>query len=308
MPSAESPRRAAGPALSLLLLAAAGAHAQHLEPRAYVNTPVGTNFLIAGYAYSTGGLSTDPALPLTNAQLDIHTPLLAYARSFDAWGKSAKFDTVFAGGCLEGSAALSGAPVQRDVCGLLDPTFRVAVNFYGAPALRLEDFASYRQDLIVGASLQVQAPLGQYDPTRLVNLGSNRWALRPEVGVSKVFHPLLIEAVLGATFYTTNDDYFGGQRREQDPVIATQLHFVYLFRGGSWIALDANYYSGGRTTVNGVRQNDELGNSRLGLTYSYPWDRQHSIKLYASEGISVRYGTDFTIVGVAWQYRWGGAQ
>ena len=92
------------------------------------------------------------------------------------------------------------------------------------------------------------------------------------------------------------------------PVIATQLHFVYLFRGGSWIALDANYYSGGRTTVNGVEQNDELGNSRLGLTYSYPWDRQHSLKLYASEGISVRFGTDFTVVGLAWQYRWGDAQ
>lgn len=306
MRPAESQRRATGSALLALLLVAAGARAQHLEPRAYINTPVGTNFLIAGYTYSTGGLATDPAVPLTNAQLHIHTPLVAYAHSFDAWGKSAKFDTVFAGGCLEGTAALGGAPVERDICGLLDPTFRVAVNFYGAPALQLKDFASYRQDLIVGASLQVQAPLGQYDPARLVNLGSNRWAFRPEVGVSKVFYPLLIEAVLGATFYTTNDEYFGGQTRKQDPVIATQLHLVYLLRAGSWIALDANYYSGGRTTVNGVQQNDELGNSRLGLTYSYPWDRQHSIKLYASEGISVRFGTDFTVVGLAWQYRWGG--
>jgi hypothetical protein len=304
MPPASS-RRLASTALSLLL-AAAGAQAQHLEPRAYINTPVGMNFLIAGYTYSAGGLATDPALPLTNAQLDIHAPFVAYAHAFDAWGKSAKFDAVLGGGCLDGTAALSGAPVQRDICGLLDPTFRVAVNFHGAPALALKDFASYRQDLIVGASLQVQAPLGQYDPSRLVNLGSNRWALRPEVGVSKVFHPLLVEAVLAATFYTTNHDYFGGQTREQDPVIATQLHLVYLFRGGSWLALDANYYSGGRTTVNGVAQNDELGNSRLGLTYSYPWDRQHSIKFYASEGISVRFGEDFTVLGVAWQYRWGG--
>jgi hypothetical protein len=304
MPVASLRRASASAPFLFLLLLAPGAQAQHLEPRAYINTPVGTNFLIAGYTYSTGGLATDPALPLTNAQLGIHAPLVAYARSFDAWGKSAKFDTVFAGGCLDGTAELGGVPVQRDICGLLDPTFRVAVNFYGAPALGPKEFASYRQDLIVGASLQVQAPLGQYDPARLVNLGSNRWAFRPEVGASKVFYPLLIEAVLGATFYTTNEDFFGGQVREQDPVLATQLHLVYLFRGGSWIALDANYYSGGRTTVNGVEQNDELGNSRLGLTYSYPWDRQHSLKLYASEGVSVRYGTDFTIVGAAWQYRW----
>lgn len=299
-------RHFAAAGLCLALLAVASARAQNLEPRAYINTPVGMNFLIAGYTYSSGGLSTDPALPLTDAKLDIHTPFVAYAHAFDAWGKSAKFDAVFGGGCLDGTAELNGVPVSRDVCGLLDPTMRVAVNLYGAPALEARDFAAYRQDMIVGASLQLQAPLGQYDPTRLVNLGSNRWAFRPEVGVSKVFYPLLVEATLGATFYTTNDDFFGGQTREQDPVVATQLHLIYLLRAGAWIAFDATYYSGGQTALNGVKQNDELGNSRLGLTFSYPWDRQHSIKLYVSEGISVRYGTDFNVVGLAWQYRWGG--
>ena len=289
-----------------LLLATAATHAQHLEPRAYINLPLGTSFLVAGYSYSSGGLATDPAVPLTNAQLDIHTPFAAYARVFDAWGKSAKFDAVVGGGCLDGNAESNGVPVSRDICGLLDPTMRVAVNLYGAPALEAKDFASYRQDLILGASLQLQAPLGQYDPSRLVNLGSNRWALRPEIGISKLLGRLLVEGVLSATFYTTNDDFFGGQRREQDPVLATQIHLIYLLRGGAWIAFDANYYSGGRSTVNGVQQNDELGNSRLGLTFSYPWDRQHSVKLYWSEGISVRYGEDFTVVGAAWQYRWGG--
>lgn len=293
--------------IPLVLLAAAGARAQQLEPRAYINLPVGTNFLIAGYSYSSGGLATDPAVPLTNAQLDIHTPYMAYARAFDAWGKSAKFDVALGGGCLDGTAEVNGVPASRDVCGLVDPTARVSVNFYGAPALEAKDFAAYRQDLIVGASLQVQAPLGQYDPSRLVNLGSNRWSLRPEIGVSKVLdRRLLVEGVFSATFYTTNDDFFGGQRREQDPVLATQLHLIYLLRTGAWIAFDANYYSGGRTTVNGVQQNDELGSSRLGLTFSYPWDRQHSIKLYVSDGVSVRFGEDFTIVGLAWQYRWIG--
>lgn len=299
-------RHFAAAGLCLALFAVASAHAQNLEPRAYLNTPVGMNFLIAGYTYSSGGLSTDPALPLTNAKLDIHTPFVAYAHAFDAWGKSAKFDAVVGGGCLDGTADSNGVPVSRDVCGLLDPTMRVSVNFYGAPALEAKDFTAYRQDVIVGASLQVQAPLGQYDATRLVNLGSNRWALRPEVGISKVLYPLLVEATLGATFYTANDGFFGGQTREQDPVVATQLHLIYLLRAGAWIAFDATYYSGGQTALNGVKQNDELGNSRLGLTFSYPWDRQHSIKLYASEGISVRYGTDFNVVGLAWQYRWGG--
>ena len=95
--------------------------------------------------------------------------------------------------------------------------------------------------------------------------------------------------------------------RERTEHLAFLVRWYFSsWRDGAWIAFDANYYSGGRTTVNGVEQNDELGNSRLGLTFSYPWDRQHSIKLYWSEGISVRYGEDFTVVGAAWQYRWGG--
>jgi hypothetical protein len=301
-----SPSRIAGAGCCVLMLAAGQAAGQHLEPRAYANTPVGMNFLIAGYAYSSGGLATDPALPLKNAHLDVHTPILAYARAFDAWGKSAKLDTVFGGGCLEGTAELNGAPMRREICGLLDPTFRVSMNIYGAPALQLKDLASYKQDLIVGASLQVQAPLGQYDRNRLVNLGSNRWELRPEIGVSKALGALTAEAIFSATFYTTNHEFYGGQTREQDPVLATQLHLIYQFPGGTWLALDANYYTGGRTTLDGVQQNDELGNSRLGLTLALPWDRSNTVKLYASEGVSVRTGSDFSVLGLAWQHRWGG--
>jgi len=294
------------PLIFLLLLAAAGAQAQQLEPRAYSNVPVGLNFFIAGYTYSSGGLATDPALPLDNANLDIHAPFVAYAHAFDAWGKSAKFDAVLGAGCLSGTADSNGVPVSRDICGGLDPAFRVTVNLYGAPALRREEFRGYRQDLIFGVSLQVVAPLGQYDPSRLVNLGTNRWMFKPEVGLSKRFGALIAEAALGASLYTTNDDFFGGKTREQAPVAYTQLHLIYEFPGGSWLALNGTYYAGGRTTVNGVKQNDELGNSRLGATFAWPLDRYHSIKLHASEGISVRSGEDFRTVGLAWQYRWGG--
>jgi hypothetical protein len=288
------------------LLAAAEVQPQQLEPRAYSNTPVGLNFLIAGYAYSSGGLSTDPALPLTDEKLTLHAPVLAYLHSFDAWGKSAKFDVVLPAGCLSGSAISNGARVSRDVCGLLDPAFRLSINFLGAPAMSLEEFRNYRQDLIVGASLQVTAPLGQYDPDRLLNLGTNRWTFRPEIGVSKAFQRLTIEVAVGASIFTTNDDYFGGQRREQDPIYSTQLHLVYELRNGIWVALDGTYFWGGRTTINGVEGDDELGNSRIGVTLALPLDRNNSIKLYASDGVGVRTRGDFTTVGVAWQYRWGG--
>jgi len=290
---------------ALIALAAPLAQAQQLEPRAYSNVPVGLNFLIAGYTYSSGGLATDPALPLENAKLDIHAPFVAYARAFDAWGKAAKFDAVLGAGCLSGSADSNGVPVSRDICGGLDPAFRVTVNFYGAPALRPAEFRGYRQDLILGASVQVIAPLGQYDPSRLVNLGTNRWTLKPELGLSKRLGALIVEAALGAAFFTTNDEFFGGKTREQDPVVSTQLHLIYEFAGGTWLAVNGTYYTGGQTTVDGAKQNDELSNSRLGATLAFPVDRRNSIKLHANKGVSVRFGEDFSTLGVAWQHRWG---
>lgn len=290
----------------VLLLAAAGARAQQLEPRAYSNIPVGLNFAIAGYTYSSGGLAMDPALPVENAALEVHAPILAYARSFGIAGKSGKLDAVLAGGCLSGSAESNGVLLSREVCGALDPAFRVSLNLYGAPAMTLEEFRQYRQDLIVGVSFQVQAPLGQYDPERLVNLGTHRWTLKPEVGASKKLGALTVEGALGLSLFTRNDGFFGGQTREQAPIVSTQVHLIYEFSGGTWLALNATYYEGGRTTVNGVKRNDELGNSRLGATLALPVDRRNSVKLHASEGVTVRHGEDFRTVGIAWQYRWGG--
>jgi Putative MetA-pathway of phenol degradation len=290
----------------VLLAVAAPAAAQQMEPRTYSNAPVGMNFLIGGYLHASGGYAADPSLPLTDAHLKLQTPVVAYARAFDAWGKSAKFDVIGAGGCVAGSALFNGAPVSRDVCGLVDPAARVSVNFHGAPALELKDFGAYQQDLIVGGSFQVQAPLGQYDPSRLVNLGNNRWAFRPEVGISKVLGALTIELAQGAALFTTNHDFFGGKTREQDPIYSTQLHLIYQFRGGIWAALNGTYYTGGRTTVNGAQSNDELGNSRAGVTAAFPVNRQDSIKLHASKGISARTGDSFDVFGIAWQHRWGG--
>ncbi len=305
MPASPSPLARVG-LCCLLLTWAAAACAQQLEPRTYVNLPVGMNFLIVGYVQAEGGLSTDPALPLTNTQLKLESPVVAYARSLDAWGQSAKFDVILPAGCVSGSALSNGAPVSRDVCGALDPAFRFSMNFYGAPAMTLDQLRHYRQDLIAGASLQVQAPLGQYDPSRLINLSTNRWTFRPEVGVSKALQGLTVEFALGASLFTTNHNFFGGKTREQDPVYSAQLHLIHEFRGGTWAAVNGTYYKGGRTRVNGVEGNDELANSRAGLTLAFPLNRQDSIKVYASTGISVRTGEDFNIFGVAWQHRWGG--
>jgi len=290
---------------AILLGAASVTHGQNLEPRAYVNTPVGMNFLIAGYAFSEGGYSADPALPLENAQLYINTVVLAYARALDVWGKSGKVDFILPCSELSGSAQFAGQPVERHVTGFGDPLFRFSVNFYGAPALSLKEFANYRQDTIVGASVQVSLPLGQYEGSKAVNLGTNRWSIKPDIGVSKALGKFTLELTTSVTFYTENDDFFGGHTREQNPIYSAQAHLNYDFGRGIWVALDGTYYWGGRTTVNGVQHNDELESSRIGITFAMPVSRYNSIKLYANTGLSTRTGSNFTTGGIAWQYRWG---
>ena len=270
------------------------AQAQSLEPRAYSNLPVGMNFLIAGYAYQQGDVLLDPSLPLKDVNMQIHSAVLAYARSLDLFGKSGKIDLLVPYAWLSGTGKLLEEERSREVSGLADPMLRFYVNLYGAPALSFEEFKNYRQDAIIGASLSLTAPLGQYDSGRLVNIGTNRWAFKPEVGISQALGRWTLEGTAGVIFYTQNDDFMGGQTRSQDPIYSFQGHLIYNFPSGIWAALNATYYTGGRTTLDGVEGDDLQRNWRLGTTLTFPVDRHHSVKLYASTGVQTRTGETST--------------
>jgi hypothetical protein len=164
--------------------------AQDLEPRAYSNSPTGLNFLIAGYGYAEGTVLTDPSLPLDNVSNDSHVGLFAYATTLNVLGKSAKFDMIVPYASLAAKGLVFGVPRERFVTGFADPAFRFSINFIGAPALTAAEFKDYRQDFILGASLRVTAPLGQYNEDKLVNIGTNRWSLKPEIGFSKAVRAL----------------------------------------------------------------------------------------------------------------------
>lgn len=282
------------------------ARAQDIEPRAYSNAPVGVNFLVVGYAAASGGLSFDSSVPVTDAQIKTSNLVLAYARVVDLWGMSGKLDAVAPYMRLAGTANYAGELVERNIAGFGNPSLRLSVNFFGAPALDLKEFADYQQDLIVGASLRVFAPWSQYDPSRLINIGTNRWAFKPELGLSKAVNRWTLEGQAAATFFTDNTDFFGGKTRKQDPLYSLQGHAIYSFRSGIWASLDATYFTGGRTTIAGTQKDDRQGNWRVGGTLALPVDRRNSVKLYASSGVSARTGNNFDLLGVAWQYRWGG--
>jgi hypothetical protein len=286
-------------------LMVANAKAQDAEPRSYTNTPVGLNFLIVGYVYSQGKMAFDPETSIANAQFHNNTEVLAYVRSLDVGGKSAKFDVILPYSSFSAQALVGGQPTAREMSGLGDPRFRFSINLFGAPALSVKEFANYQQDLIIGASLQVSAPLGQYDDSKLLNLGNNRWSFRPELGISKAWGPWTVEVAPSVMLFTDNTDFYNGSTFAQAPIYLVRGDIIYNFESGAWVSLDGTYFTGGRTSVNGVRDDNEQTNTRAGLTLALPVDHHNSIKLNASTGISTRTGSEFSAVGVAWQFRWG---
>jgi hypothetical protein len=291
----------------LISVTAAGLNAQQLEPRAYSISPIGVNVINVSYGYSTGDISFDPSLPIENASARIHSGVAGYFRSINVADRSANIAVVapYVAGHLQGD--VQGTFTEAYRSGWSDSFSRFSINLYGAPAMELKEFAGYQQKTNVGVSVVVSAPTGQYDPNRAVNVGTNRWAFKPEIGLTHTFreYHLNLDAYVASWFYTTNNDYLGGTR-SQKPIFNSQFHLSYDVKRGLWVAFDANFYRGGQTTRNGVTGNDLQKNSRIGTTVSIPIGRRQSIKASYSAGAITRIGGNFKTVSVGYQHLWGG--
>jgi len=157
---------------------------------------------------------------------------------------------------------------------------------------------------IVGASITVAAPLGQYDDSKVLNLGSNRWAVKPEIGLSRAAGRWIVEGMVGIWLFTDNTDFSGGSTREQDPIASVQAHLTYRFSRRIWLAGDANFYRGGRTTVDGERHLDIQRNARVGWTFSWALNQHHALRASVSRGAYTTIGGDFTGVALGYNYAW----
>ena len=289
--------------LALALWATAGL-AQELEPRAYSNAPVGTNFAVASYTRLSGPVLLDPALAAVDIDARIDGYTLSYARFLSLLGRSTNIALAlpYIQGDLSGRVFDAPAAVHR--AGWGDLRLRAAINLLGHPALTPGEFARRAETPSAGASLSVIAPSGQYVPSRFINIGANRWAFKPEAGVSWPLGSWFAEAAAGIWFFTDNDAFFGGQRRSQEPLAVYQLHAGYTFKPGLWVAADDGTYVGGRTALDGVEKDDAQQKSRVGLALSVPVARGWSAKLGYSKGTVVRVGGDYRIATLAVQYRW----
>ncbi len=279
--------------------------AQELEPRAYVPSPINLNVLVGVLTFNAGDLAFDPSGPISDANANVGASGIGYVRTMGAFGRSANVSILlpYVKGNLEGFYLDEYQKVSRSGPG--DPKVRFSINLYGGPAMNLKEFQAYRPKWTLGASLSVKAPLGQYDSSKLINIGSNRWAFKPDIGIARTFGRWRIEGDVGVWLFTDNNDFFDGGTRTQEAIGSFQFHLIYSFNPLMWIAYDANYYTGGRTSFGNGKNEDLQSNSRMGLTFSMPVNRKNTLKFSYSRGAFTTIGADFDSFGVAWTYIWG---
>ncbi len=291
------------------LLLFAPVHAQELAPRAYWPAPRGTKVAILGYLHSSGDNVTDPSLPVSGVDSEMNSGLFAYLQTISLCGRSANFIVEFpyVWGTVTGD--VFGEQQGRDLSGVGDAAVTLSVNLLGAPSMTPEDFRKLQEDPrpILGASLRLQAPTGEYDEDRLVNIGANRWAARAELGSIIPLQPRwLLELEAGTWFFDENDDFLGVTRK-QDPIVSGEVHIIWSIKPVLWTALDLNYYTGGRTTVDGELRADRLRNSRIGFDVLWSFRPRHALKFGYSAGIRTDSGGDYDSLLLTYQVLLGGA-
>jgi len=262
------------------------------------------NIVGVPYVYQTGSVITDPSLPVKDVDAKVNAVAAFYDRTFSFFGRSASalLTLPYIWGKVTGEVGEQTRSLTRSGQG--DMQMRFATNIFGGPALTPKEFAERAPETTLGASLTVEMPTGQYDGTKLINLGTNRWAFKPELGLVHPVGRWTFELYTGGVFFTANDDFYGGHRRTQDPMLELQAHVIYTFVPGLWLALDGTWYQGGQTTVDGVLNADRQQNTRIGATLALPLGRKQMIKLAWARGATVRVGQDFTTYGLTYQFRW----
>lgn len=288
--------------------------AQELAPRAYVITPLHANAITLTWSFYDGNINFNGTLPVSGATGTYSVPIFSYYHSFGLFGRSANIvaSLPYAIGTFHGTVLGAGQMLYRS--GLLDSVYRFSVNLKGGPAMPPAAFAKWRQKILLGASLKVIAPTGQYDPTKLINWGTNRWSFKPEFGYSERWGDWLLDGYAGVWFFTTNHDFwshnsfFAGTRSQsQNPIGAFEGHLSYNVRPRLWLSLDGNFWIGGSTSIDGVENSlTHERNSRLGGTASIPITKHQSVKVSYSNGTYIRFGGNYQNVSVGWQYSWLG--
>ena len=270
-------------ALVLVLLVALPATAQELDPRRWSHLPTGINIAGGGYAYTDAKIGVDPVLQLENVELEMNTSVAKYIRTFELFDKSARIDLTQTYRDGQWTGVLNGAPASTKRGGLSDTVVRLAINLIGAPPLEGKEYAAYRAqtdvETIVGVGLAVRLPTGEYMDDKLINLGTNRYTFRPQLGVVHTRGKWSIELTGAVWIFTDNDEFFNGSKLENDPLYILHGHLIHTFRPGFWMGASAGYDFGGKSTLDGVEKDDRKGNLSWALSLGFPITPKLGVKV-----------------------------
>jgi len=272
-----------GVVVGLLVLVTSGlCAAEEIEPRRWSHLPINTNYYAAGYAFTRADISLDPVLQIEDGKMRMNSWLAKYIRTFELLHKSARIDVTQAYQEGRWTGRLEGAERKVKRSGFTDTLLRFAVNLYGAPPLEREEFAAYRAsthaETIVGAGFSVQFPTGEYFDDKLINLGTNRFTFRPQVGIVRTQGNWSLELTTFVALHTDNDDFFGGRTLEQNPLYVVHCHLVRTFRPGLWGGLSLSHEYGAESTIDGEERDDRKQNVVWVANFGFPLTRRLALK------------------------------
>ena len=282
--------------------------AQELAPRAYLITPVHSNAIVLTWSFYDGAVDFNGVYPYSGTAGVYHIPVLSYYHAFSLIGRSANVTASlpYGAGHFEGLVNAKQQSVYRS--GLLDLTARLSVNIYGGKAMPLQELFTWKQKKLLGASLKIVAPTGQYKANALINWGIHRWALKPELGYSERWGHWILDGYAGAWLYTVNPQFGYGlpapKPQTEAPIGSFEGHLSYDFpKVGLWASLDGNFWWGGENAFEykPIPSSRQLS-SRLGGTLSVPFTRHQLLKMAYSDGTYVRFGGNYQNLQVVWQY------
>jgi len=291
--------------ISLTIIMSSTLLAQDLEPRRWTPLPAGTNILGVGYAYTSGDLGFDPLLELEDVDVKLDSLFVNYTRFFRLAGKLARFDALLPFHRSKWEGLLAGEEASAKRTGMGDPRFRLSINLLGAPTPGTK---AQRKPVntVVGAAIAVTVPWGENYKDKLLNLGGNRYTIRPQIGVVHTRGPWSYELTGSIFFFTDNDSFFNGNKLEQDPFYAVQGHIIRVFKPGVWGSLSAGYGKGAESTVNGVSKDDERDGYISALSFGFPITRNQGVKfsyIYLKREIPEDTLSDTDTFAVGWSYR-----
>lgn len=239
-------------------------YTQDVEPRRWSSIPLGVNVIAAGYAFTSGDVFFDPVLGAEDVIYTGNGFVVGYVRPFRLGNKLARVDILLPLSFSRWEGLLDGIPASADRNGLADPRVRLSLNLTGPPPTGPKELQEYRATHPVfttfGVSLAVTLPLGQYSNANLINLGGNRFVVRPQAGMVHYWGPWSYELTSSLVLFTKNNDFFNDGELKQKALFAFQTHLIRQFEKRFWASLSAGYNQGASSIVNQQFNDDQRSN------------------------------------------------